>query len=370
MHNAKRHLCPALAVVLVPAFFVSRLAAQQAVSGTVLGTVTDATNAVVPGASVSLRNLDTNITTTTATNDSGNYVQTQVMPGRYEITIEKTGFNRSAQKNVNVDVAQSTRVDTTLQLGEVAQELVVSAAPPGLETDRAEVTTVMESQQITEWPVLNRNFTNLTLLTPGSTKNIWQHAAAENPQTSTLVNTNGQEFSGTNYLLDGMNNNDAVLGIVMVNPPIDSVAESNVATSNYDAEFSQAGGAVVRVETKSGSNEFHGSAFEFLQNDNLEARDSFTQGLKGIPNSGIPELRWNQFGGSAGGPLIKNKVFWFGDYQGTRRRMGASETVRVPRQQIGTATSVISVFLFTTPTRETLTERGECRLAEVLFPNP
>src|SRR6202022_86382 len=151
-----------------------------------------------------------------------------------------------------------------------------------------------------------------------------------NPQQSTLVNTNGQEFSGTNYLLDGMNNNDAVLGIVMVNPAIDSVAESTITTSNYDAEFTQAGGAVVRVETKSGTNQLHGSLFEFLQNDFFQARDSFTQGLKGVIGSNVPELRWNQFGGAPGGPIIKDKLFGFGDYQGTRRRIGASETIRVP----------------------------------------
>ncbi|HKW98229.1 MAG TPA: TonB-dependent receptor [Bryobacteraceae bacterium] len=193
----------------------------------------------------------------------------------------------------------------------------------------------MSNQQITQLPVFNRNFTNLTLLVPGATINTFQHAPSENPQGSILVNTNGQEFAGTNYLLDGMNNNDAVLGIVMVNPAIDSVAESSIATSNYDAEFTQAGGAVIRVETKSGSNALHGSLFDFLQNNIFEARDPFTQGLKvpGQPaptHRGIPELRWNQFGGSVGGPIIKNKLFWFGDYQGTRRRIGASQSLRVP----------------------------------------
>jgi hypothetical protein len=188
---------------------------------------------------------------------------------------------------------------------------------------------------VTQLPVLNRNFTNLTLLVPGAQLNTFQHAPSENPQSSTLINTNGQEFSGTNYLMDGMNNNDTVLGIVMVNPALESIGETSIATSNYDAEFTQAGGAVVRVQTKSGTNDLHGSAFEFLQNNIFQARNPFTQGLHdpGTPephNRGIPELRWNQFGGSLGGPLVKDKLFWFADYQGTLRRIGASQTVRVP----------------------------------------
>ena len=249
--------------------------------------------------------------------------------------MERPGFNQVVQQNVKVTVGQSTRVDAALQIGAVTEQVVVSEAPPEIQTDRAEVSTSLGSHTITQLPLLNRNFTNLTLLVPGATLNTFQHAAAENPQQSTLVNTNGQQFSGTNYLLDGMNNNDSVLGIVMVNPPIDSVAETSIATSNYDAELTQAGGAVVRIETRSGSNQLHGSAFEFLQNNIFQSRNPFTQGLHepGTPapdNRGIPALRWNQFGASLGGPAIKDKLFWFGDYQGTYRRLGASQTLRVP----------------------------------------
>lgn len=307
----------------------------QAVYGNIIGTVTDPTGALVANAKVTVRNVDQNVTTTTTSNESGNFTVPQLSPGRYEVTVERAGFNRVTQQKVTVAVGQSARVDVTLQVGALAQEVVVSEAPPQLETDRAEVHTSIDARQITQFPVLNRNFTNLTLLVPGAQLNTFQHAAAENPQQSTLVNTNGQEFSGSNYLLDGMNNNDTVLGILMVNPPLDSVGETSIATSNYDAEFSQAGGAVVRVQTRSGSNQLHGSAFEFLQNNIFQARDSFTQGLHapGTPtpdNRGIPELRWNQFGASLGGPAIKDKLFWFGDYQGTYRRIGASQSLRVP----------------------------------------
>ena len=328
----RKHICYLTILLSVP--LAPRLGAQ-AVYGNLIGTVTDPTGAIVAGAKVTVKNVSQNITTTTSTNDSGNYMVAQLPPGQYQVTVEKGGFNRVVQQNVTVAVGQSTRVDAALQIGAVTQQMVVTEAPPELETDRAEVTTSLDKGQIEQLPVLNRNFTNLTLLVPGAQLNTFQHAAAENPQQSTLVNTNGQEFAGTNYLLDGMNNNDTVLGIVMVNPPLESVGETSVATSNYDAEFSQAGGAVVRVETKAGTNDLHGSAFEFLQNNIFQARDSFTQGVHapGTPapnNRGIPELRWNQFGASIGGPAIKNKLFWFGDYQGTYRRVGASESLRVP----------------------------------------
>src|SRR5215472_7312137 len=316
-------------------YFSCITAHAQAVSGNIFGTVLDPSGAVITGADVTLLNTGTSVTRTTTTNASGNYSATDLAPGTYQVTITKTGFSKFVQQNVTVAVAQSTRVDAQLQVGQETQQVTVTEAPPGVETDRAEVQSQMSQRQIQDLPVLNRNFTNLTLLVPGATLNTFQHAPSENPQQSTLVNTNGQEFAGTNYLLDGMNNNDQVLGITMVNPPIDSVGNLVISTSNYDAEYTQAGGAVVNVSTRAGSNEIHGSAFEFLQNNIFQARDSFTQGLHAPgtpepPDRGIPALRWNQFGGSFGGPIKKNKIFAFGDYQGTYRRIGGSQSLRVP----------------------------------------
>ncbi|MES1258939.1 MAG: carboxypeptidase-like regulatory domain-containing protein, partial [Acidobacteriota bacterium] len=289
----------------------------------------------MPSASVIITDTQRGVSFKTTTNESGNYSQSQLTPGTYTVSADHPGFQKVTQQNVTVNVGISARVDLTLQVGATGQEITVSEAPPGVVTDSAQLQTTLSSRQISELPVLNRNFTNLTLLTPGATLNTFQHAPSENPQQSTLVNTNGQQFAGSNYLLDGMNNNDAVLGIVMVNPPIGSVGEFTVVTSNYDAEYTQAGGAVILVQTKAGSNEYHGNAFDFLQNDIFQARDSFTQGLfaPGTPapaHRGLPELRWNQFGGSLGGKIKKDKLFAFGDSQGTRRRIGASGSLRVP----------------------------------------
>lgn len=239
------------------------------------------------------------------------------------------------QRNVTVEVGATARVDQHLQIGQQTQQPTVSEVPSGLETNNAQVTSTLGAQQIDELPVINRNFTDLNLLASGATLNTFQHAASENPQQSTLVNTNGQQFSGTNYVLDGMNNNDSVLGITLVNPPLDSVGQTTIITSNYDAEFTQAGGSVILVETKAGTKAFHGSLFEYLQNNIFQSRDPLTQGLHAPgtltpPHRGIPELRYNQFGGSLGGPVIKNRLFFFLDYQGTLRRVGASQLIRIP----------------------------------------
>ncbi len=306
----------------------------QAVSGNIIGTITDPSGAAVSGAQITVTNIGTNASYQTTTNDSGNYTEANLAPGSYTVTITAPGFQKFTQQNVTVDVSQSIRVDASLQVGQQTQEVTVSAAPPGIETGRAVVQTQLSGAQISSLPIPNRNFTNLALLTPGSVVNTFQHAPSENPQQSTLVNTGGQEFAGTNYQLDGMNNNDTVLGITMVNPAVDSVAAFTAQSNNYDAEY-QAAGNVIQVETKSGTNDFHGSVFDFLQNDIFQARDPFTQGLHvpgtaTPPHRGLPELRWNQFGGSIGGPIKKDKLFFFGDYQGTQRRIGASQILRVP----------------------------------------
>jgi len=324
----------AIASIATCIFSIPSALRAQATSGNIIGTVLDAAGSSVAAANVSITDVGKGTSQTASTNESGNYTVSQLTPGQYRVTVSKTGFRRAVQENITVTVGQSARVDLTLQVGDTTQEITVTDAPPALQTDRAEVQTSLSAEQISSLPVLNRNFTNLTLLTPGATINTYQHGASENPQQSTLINTNGQLFAGTNYQLDGENNNDSVLGITMVNPAIDSVGAFTASTSNYDAEY-RATGAVINVETKSGTNQIHGSGFDFLQNNIFQARDSFTQGLHdpGTPDPahrGLPALRWNEFGGSLGGPIKKDKLFLFGDYQGTQRRIGASQSLRVP----------------------------------------
>ena len=191
--------------------------------------------------------------------------------------------------------------------------------------------TRFDTKQITDLPVLDRNFTKFVLLTPGTQQLQWQHAASENPQGSTQTMVNGQHFSGTTYQLDGTENRDPILGIIVINPTLESIQETKITSQNYDAEFGQATAGVVSVQTKSGTNSFRGSAFEFHLSDNFQSRNPFTQ-FQPNPVTGefLPETKRNQFGGSIGGPIVENKWFFFGDYQGTRFTQGGSRLLSVP----------------------------------------
>ena len=201
-----------------------------------------------------------------------------------------------------------------------------------IKTDRADVSVILETKQVTELPNLDRNFTKLILLTPGTQQQSWNHAASENPQGSLQTQVNGQTFAGTGYQLDGTENRDPILGIIVINPNLEAIGETKVTSQNYDAEFGQAIAGVVSVQTKSGTNDIHGSAFEFLQRDRFQARNPFSQPDVKNPITGrvLPQTKKDQFGGSVGGPIEKNKWFFFGDYQGTRSNVGGSQLLTVP----------------------------------------
>jgi len=312
------------AICALLVLFFAPKARGQAAYGTIIGTVQDPSGAAVPNATITVTDIGKGASRSTATNESGYYTVSNLVPGDYKVTVEAKGFKSFVQNNLPVIVGTSTTLNVTMQLGTVGESITVDAAPPLLETDRASVSTDITGRQVESLPLIDRNFTELELLLPGAAKMPWQHAEGENPQDGIQINNNGQLFSGTNFMIDGMDNTDPVLGIITVNPPVDSVEEVNTTSSNFDAEFSQAGGSVIQVETKSGTNEIHGTAFEYNRLNNFEARDPFTQ-----PKS-VPPLHWNQFGGSLGGPLRKDKLFVFGYYQGTRRRIGGSVLTRVP----------------------------------------
>lgn len=296
----------------------------QAVSGTITGLVTDPQGAAVAGATVTFKEVTKGISFSVTTNDLGYYTKTNTPPGTYQIKIEAPGFKAFVRENIPLSVDSTVRLDATLQLGEVTEQITVSDAPPVLKTERADVSTVLDNQYTTEMPILGRNLTALQLLVPGTNRMPWQHGSAENPQGGIQINANGQLFGANNMQIDGADNNDPVLGLVIVNPPVDSVRELKVTTSNYDAEFGRVGAAATQVETKSGSNEIHGTVFHFLRNDKTNARNPFTE-----PKD-PPPFKWNQFGFSAGGPIRKNRAFVFGDYQGTRQRVGGTLLTTVP----------------------------------------
>jgi outer membrane receptor protein involved in Fe transport len=307
----------------------------QAVFGSIFGTVTDPQGAAVVGAKVLVTDQNKGTTQETTTNESGNYSVTHLIPDAYSVKVEAQGFKGSQQKDVMVSADTGAKVDLALQLGANSESVEVTSEAPQLKTDRADVATTFNEKYVQDLPIINRNFTQIELLSPGAQYLGWGHAATENPQASTQIMVNGQHFSGTGYELDGTDNQDPILGIIVVNPNIDAITETKITTADYDAEFGKAVAGLVTVQTKSGSNALHGGAFWFRRTDATEARDPFNQfRTPGTTGKIMPQDRWNQFGGTIGGPIIKDKLFFFGDYQGTRQASGSSYTLTLPSKLV------------------------------------
>ncbi len=324
---AIRRLVPVTLLVLSSTSNVD----AQAVYGSISGTIADSSGAPVPGATLTITSAERKTVDVVVTNESGLYTKERLLPGTYEVKAELAGFKAAVFSDIRVNVDTQTRLDIKLDIGAVSETVTVTGFSPVLKTDRADVATTFETRQINDLPVLDRNFTKLILLTPGTQQLGWQHAASENPQGSTQTQVNGQHFSGTGYQLDGTENRDPILGIIVINPNFDAIAETKITSQNYDAEFGQATAGVVSVQTKSGTNSFHGSAHEFYLSDALQERNPFSQSQPD-PLTGrfIPETTRNQFGGSVGGPIAKDRVFFFGDYGGLRSTTGGSRLLTVP----------------------------------------
>ncbi len=332
MQQAKlpRLLAAAIALTLgIPASMHA-----QAVYGSIVGTVSDSSGAVLAGAKLTITDTGRDVSVNTTSNESGNYNQRFLIAGRYRIRVEAPGFKAYVQDNVSVSVDAESRVDIAMQIGEVTQTLEVTGEGSVLKTERSDVSTTWSDKTIMNIPTLNRKFSNFQLMTPGVVA--WPTSAtaasAENPQGAYRMLVNGQSFAGTSHLLDGTDNHDAVLGWLVINPTLESVTEAKITTANYDAEFGVASAGVVSAQTKSGTNQIHGSAFEYLRNNVMQARNPFTQSrvIPGSNGKTIPLTQWNQFGGAIGGAIIKNKLFYFGDFQGTRRNTGGGALLRVP----------------------------------------
>jgi hypothetical protein len=306
-------------------------AAGQAVFGGIIGTVTDPQGNAVAGAKVVVTSVTKSTVSETTTNESGNYSVTHLIPDTYKVHVESPGFKAYDVPSVAVSADSSEHVDATLQVGDVTQTVEVSGEIPQLQTDRADVDVQFSQKYIEDLPVLNRNFTSFELLSPGTQKLPgFNHAATENPQGGGQINVNGQHFSGTNFELDGTDNQDPILGIIVVNPNLDAIAEAKVALQDYDAEAGKATSGIIRVQTKSGSNEFHGSGFYYYRNSDQQARDPFTN-KPGVP---LAAATWKQFGGSVGGPILKDKLFFFGDYQGTKQTAGITNLYTIPTPEV------------------------------------
>jgi len=307
----------------------------QAVSGSVSGYVSDSSGASVPDAVVVIRNVDTNVTAERETDQAGLYVVTNLVPGTYTVTITAPGFRRFVQDSFVLRVDSTVRVDAVLELGPVTEEVTVSSAPPLLKSDKTDVSQSIAEDLVESLPVADRNLSRLPNTVPGVVESSIQFSSGENPNGSSFTMVNGQFFGNNQYEIDGITATAyGFSGFQIIVPTQDSVQEMKISTASLDPEFGSAAGMVAQYVTKSGSNEIHGSAFEFNRNDFSFAADPFTEKLPGTgpdgTGTGPPEFNWNQFGGSLGGPLEKNRTFLFGDVQFTRERAGAQATATVP----------------------------------------
>jgi hypothetical protein len=303
----------------------------QAVYGSILGTVSDPQGNAVAGAKVTVTSVTKNTSEQTTTNESGNYSVIHLIPDTYKVKVEATGFKAYELPSVLVQVDTTSRVDAQLQVGAVTQTVEVTGEVPQLKTDRADVSIDFNSDEVQQLPLANRNFQSLLLDAPGTQQLVgWSHAATENPQGSQQTFVQGQHFSGTGYELDGTDNQDPILGIIIINPNLDSVEEAKITLMNYDAEFGKSIAGMMVASTRSGTNEIHGSAFWFRNSDATQARNPFNQ----APTKPLPHSKWNQFGGRVGGAVIKNKLFYFADYQGTRQANGVTNNIVIPTSTV------------------------------------
>ena len=259
---AKRLVVLGLAVLFCAFLLNAPKASGQAVFGSIIGTVPDPKGNAVAGAKVTVTSVTKSTVFQTTTNESGNYSVTHLIPDAYKVHVEAPGFKAYDVPSVSVSADSSSSIDAAMQVGAVTQTVEVTGDVPQLQTDRADVDMQFSEKYVEDLPVLNRNFTNFELLSPGTQKLVgWSHAATENPQGGGQIFVNGQHFSGTNFELDGTDNQDPILGIIVVNPNLDAVGEAKIALQDYDAESGKATAGVVKVQTKSGSNDFHGTGF-------------------------------------------------------------------------------------------------------------
>src|SRR6266478_4124643 len=297
------------AVLLAALLIFSPRAVGQAVNATLLGTVTDESGAVVAGAKITITEMKTGVVHTVDTNESGNYEVPDLAPGQYEVAAERQGFKKAVHSGVDVLVNTDTRINLVLQPGTAQETVIVTSELPILQTDRADIGRKIEERQAEELPLpFNRNFQGLLNLVPGTTRAHREHSSFFNAQDSLRTEVNGQSGLANNLQFEGLNDNERTGLLSIYIPPIEAIQTVDVTTSNYDAELGRANGAVTNVILKSGTNGFHGAAYEINRISELAAKSFFQTAVPKAP--GV----YNYYGANIGGPLVKNKTFFFGDF--------------------------------------------------------
>ncbi len=307
----------------------------QAVTGSITGYITDPSGAAIPSATVTATAAQTNVATARATDSSGMYLITNLLPGSYTIKVEAKGFKAFSRVGVRLDVGGTVRTDAALELGEVTQQISVEGRAVTLETEKTDVSREFSTQEVESLPVINQNVTNLFLLTPGAIPDNAQMGEGENPSQNMRTMVNGTWSGAQTYTLDGISDVAyGFAGLQVIVPIQDSVQEMKITTADYDPEFGQTAGMVAQYITKSGTNQLHGSLFYYNRNSSTFAADPLTQKIAGTgpqgKGLGVAPSNFNQWGGSLGGPIKKNKVFLFGAANWNRLRNSASILATVP----------------------------------------
>src|SRR5262249_5063788 len=306
----------------------------QAVGGTFLGTVSDPTGALVPGASVTLTHKATGLERTIVTDEKGEYFGPSLPPGVYSITAELPGFKKVSLQNIQLGVDQKIRMDLILQIGQLTESVTIESAAPLVQTETSDLSATVSETQIKNLPLNGRNFVQLTRILPGVVRGIpganIDGAGSLAWRASASFSANGMRTRDNSFLLDGVDNNETWLNSVVIFPSVDSLEEFKVQTSTYSAEFGRSSGGVVNLQIKSGMNEFHSSGFEFLRHDRLDANDFFNNKF----GRAKPPFQQQQFGGTIGGPIVRDKTFYFGSYQGGRIKEGKTYLSTVPTEKM------------------------------------
>jgi hypothetical protein len=287
----------------------------QVLYGSIVGTVGDATGGALPGAIVTITHTETKATREATTDATGAYRFPTVQTGNYTVVAKMSGFKTFTQTDVTVSLNSVTRVDASLPVGELQETVTVSAERSLLQTDRAEVRAELQSRELRDLPVpLGRNYQELFTTLPGFTPPADAHSIPSNPSRALTFNVNGASNQGNNTRIDGVSSTNIWLPhVVAYVTALESIETVNVVTNNFDAEQGLAGGAAISVQIKSGTNTVRGSAFEYHFNEDMRARSHFTPPTQ-------PKGAWqeDQFGGTIGGPIRRNKLFYFASYEGTR----------------------------------------------------
>src|SRR5215469_849452 len=300
---------------VVGLLFSTSPAWAQDVTATITGTVTDPSGAALVGATVTARETQRGTVWTAHANEEGIYSLLRIPIGTYEVKAEMNGFKTAIHPSITLDLNQTARIDFKMAMGQLSDTIEVTSQAPLLQADNAVVATIIDAATNEALPLATRNYVQLTLLSPGAvTPDPGSFNTGDNVGSGARPYINGNREQPNNFLLDGMDNNQVSDNLLGYTPAPDAIQEFNLITQNASAEFGNFQGGIISVSLKSGTNQFHGDLWEFFRNDKLNANNFFNNFFE-LPK---PAMRWNMFGGTVGGPILKNKLFFFADYQGQR----------------------------------------------------